>query len=405
MAKKRYRKDQGTYWWLRSESIEITIADLYKMSVDDATKWLVETRYGSTQYMTCPKCRTIDEHYYSEKLNRWKCKACLRYFWPLTDTVFHDAKMPPQEIMATAFLWLTDAGGSPALTVRKQTGKAYLTTFSTLSKIREGLIKGFNVGFLSGEIEMDGSHQSGRRSAEKRGKTLGGKSIDPNNKEEVQAAISEEEEAGEFDPKLGATLPKDRRFVLTARSRHPEPGKGALATRVVVAKLENSDSIAEMVRTKIANKESKLETDADTAYTAIGAVMFDGNHSTVNHSDEFVAADGTTNNNAEEFNFRLDRAEKGVYLNLEPKYLLDYAVENAFRADTRRMKNGEQLRHLFKLICSVGISEYWRGFTHGNHRKVELLVLGEEPAPSSGKPKAVRTGSHSSVPTSVRPPR
>lgn len=107
------------------------------------------------------------EHYYNEKLNRWKCKACLRYFWPLPDTIFHDAKMEPQEIMATAFLWLTDAGGSPALTVRKQTGKAYLTTSTTLAKIREGLIKGFNVGFISGEIEMDASHQSGRRSAAK----------------------------------------------------------------------------------------------------------------------------------------------------------------------------------------------------------------------------------------------
>ena len=34
---------------------------------------------------------------------------------------------------------------------------------------------------------------------------------------------------------------------------------------------------------------------------------------------------GENNNLAEELNFRYDRAEKGVYLNVEPKYLLDYA--------------------------------------------------------------------------------
>ncbi len=36
--------------------------------------------------------------------------------------------------------------------------------------MREGLVRGYNVGLLSGDIEMDGAHQSGHRAAEKRGK-------------------------------------------------------------------------------------------------------------------------------------------------------------------------------------------------------------------------------------------
>jgi hypothetical protein len=377
------------------------------MTEKQATKWLVETRFGSAKYMPCPKCRTIDEHYYNTKLNRWKCKVCLNYFWPLTETIFHDAKMRPQELLLHAFLWLTDAGGSPALTIRKQAGKSYPTTFSTIAKFREGLLKAFNIGFLTGEIEMDASHQSGRRSAAKRGVPKAYKSLSAEDTQTLQGIISEEKKMppadGEVDPKSGRRLPKERRFVITARTRNPERGKGALATRVVVAKLEDGASIREMVRTKIASKESKLETDSDPAYGPIGADMFDGHHSTVNHSEEFVAADGSTNNNAEEFNFRLDRSEKGTYLNLEPKYLLDYAVENAFRADTRRMTNGAQLKQLFKLVCSVGVSEYWKGFTHGNHRTVELLVLGAEPAPSSGKPKAAALPVPK--PSEPRPPR
>lgn len=30
-----------------------------------------------------------------------------------------------------------------------------------------------------------------------------------------------------------------------------------------------------------------------------------------------------------------------AHLNIEPKYLLDYALETAFRPDTRRLPNGQ----------------------------------------------------------------
>jgi len=54
----------------------------------------------------------------------------------------------------------------------------------------------------------------------------------------------------------------------------------------------------------------------------------------------------------------MDRAEQGVYLNLEPKYLLDYAVEIAFRAGTRRLSKGMQLRIAPHIALNVGPSEY-----------------------------------------------
>lgn len=53
---------------------------------------------------------------------------------------------------------------------------------------------------------------------------------------------------------------------------------------------------------------------------------------TVGNSKTLSGKKGENNNQAEELNWRFDRAEKGVYLNIEPKYMLDYAVETAFRA-------------------------------------------------------------------------
>lgn len=97
----------------------------------------------------------------------------------------------------------------------------------------------------------------------------------------------------------------------------------------------------------------------------------------------------------------MDRAEQGVYLNLEPKYLLDYAVKTAFRTDTRRLLNGLQLRIALRIALNVGPSKYWRGFTRGRHRKIELLHPAPQAAPSSGPAK----GRHPVTSISGRLPR
>jgi hypothetical protein len=55
-------------------------------------------------------------------------------------------------------------------------------------------------------------------------------------------------------------------------------------------------------------------------------------------------------------------------MNIEPKYMLDYATEIAFRSDTRRLPNGQQLKLALNLAMTVGESEYWKGFTRGHHR-------------------------------------
>lgn len=97
----------------------------------------------------------------------------------------------------------------------------------------------------------------------------------------------------------------------------------------------------------------------------------------------------------------MDRAEKGVYLKLQPKYLLDYATEVGFRCDTRRMTNGEQLKLVLNVALGVGESQYWRGFTRGRHRTHEPTHPLPQPAPSGGPEK----GQHPISSANGRPPR
>lgn len=125
------------------------------------------------------------------------------------------------------------------------------------------------------------------------------------------------------------------------------------------------DPIADAVlRDFVAASESILDTDTSPAYTSAGARFLD--HRTVEHAKELIGPHGNNNNLVEELNWRMDRAEQGVYLNLEAKYLLDYAVETAFRAGTRRLSNGMQLRIALHIALNVGPSKYWRGFTRGH---------------------------------------
>ncbi len=99
-------------------------------------------------------------------------------------------------------------------------------------------------------------------------------------------------------------------------------------------------------------------------------------HRAVTRSKELVGADGENNNQAEEFNFRYDRAEKGIYLNIDAKYLLDYAVEIAFRSDTRRLPNGTQLQIALNMAMSIVPSQVGKLIYGSRHPTRERCIAG-----------------------------
>lgn len=108
-------------------------------------------------------------------------------------------------------------------------------------------------------------------------------------------------------------------------------------------------------------------------------------HLQVNHSETLSGPEGQHNNNAESLSARQDRSEKGVYLNIEPKYLLDYATETAFREDNRRRAPGAQADLALHPALTVGASHFWRGYTHGKHRSYEMLATGNRNYSARGR--------------------
>lgn len=416
LPKKHKRRRAGTATWhMARAAVNFPLDDLYKM--DDVACWefFLATRFGSKDTVRCPYCGSIGRHKLRLKDNRrWKCHGCRSTFSVTTGTIFDRHRLTLRELLIGALTWINSSAGQPALELKRHIDKSYNTTFTLQHKLRESLVRGYNVGLLNGDIEIDGAHQSGYRADEKRGKPQGGitntaaMSVDElKAKAKLMTGVAQERDRqrqsaipeGELDPDFGKRLPKDRRFLISVRKRSGIQGRGAVSSRVAVGVIEDEGVANAVISDFVANKESFLNTDGATAYA--GQEKHFLGHRTVNHSETLVGPNGENNNLAEELNFRYDRAEKGVYLNVEPKYLLDYAVEVAFRSDTRRLPNGTQLRIALNFASSVGVSQYWRGFTHGKHRGTELT----HPLPQPAAPSGPKKGRHPISSRNGRPPR
>jgi transposase-like protein len=430
---KRKRRRSGTAKWHMSRAaVDMSLPQIYAMEDKECLQFLARARWGSVETVRCPHCGTISTHYFRPLERRWKCRACDRAFSVTSDTVFADRKLKLQDIIAGALLWINSAAGQPALELKRHFDKTYNTAFTLQHKMREALMRGYNIGFLSGDIEMDGAHQSGKDSVAKRGRPQTSQADTKDTpREELQAAIestnantanelqaqlestgvkrqkrrnekkkkSSKDPDAPRDPDTRQQFPSDRRQFITVRKRSGVRGYGAAASKVAIAREEEPVALNAVISDFVANGESFLNSDGLTPYVRAGKQFIE--HRQVNHGATLIGANGENNNLSEELNFRMDRAEQGVYLNLEPKYLLDYAVETAFRADTRHMPNGSQLQIALHLALNVGLSRFWRGYTHGRHRTVELTHPHPAPAKASGPAK----GRNPRSPSAGRPPR
>ena len=391
----------ATRWHMSKNAVDRGMDEIARWTDLQCIKHLAAIRWGSFKYQTCPHCSAGDEHYWSTTERRWKCRSCGKRFSVTSQTVWSKHKLPLQKLLMGLHAWMCGASGQPALESRRFFAfGGYNTALTFGGKVREALVRGFNTGFISGVAEIDGSHQSGRRASEKRGRPLGARvtSVEDAEKaavltdsarkkqkrEEKKATL---EAGGREHPEYGAAFPAARRIAITIRRRSGAKGKGADSTRVGIGLAETPDVVQALVDKYVAVPESILATDLGTAYPTVGKQF--KLHLTVNHSETLVSPEGHHVNNAESFGWRQDRSEKGVYLNLEPKYLHDYVTETAFREDHRRLPPGEASDRALYFALNVGLSQHWRMFTHGKHRDFEILAPQNQAAAASGPAKGM----------------
>lgn len=381
---------------MSKDAVDVSVKHFLTLTNRQCVEMMAKIRWGSFKQVVCPHCNTGAEHYFSRKELRWKCKGCGKRFSVTSNTPFAGRRKPLQDLLAALHLWACAAAGKPSLQLRRELAfVGYNTSLTYTGKLREGLMRGYNIGYVSGIVEMDGAHASGRRAGEKRGVPLAYQFAEeePNSDEPREATLTQSGQQRRKRKQIaqgtsllhGGRFPRARRIVFTARRRSGAKGKGAERTLVGVGLAEGPEEVLALASKHVALPESILATDTGKAFTPLGKKF--KLHVAVNHSEAMVGPNGEHVNNSESFTARMDRAEKGIFLNLEPKHLHDYAVEMAFREDHRRLAPGAIAERALNCVLGVGLSHDWRGYTHGKHRNYEHLVRGNQLARPSGPRK------------------
>lgn len=201
---------------------------------------------------------------------------------------------------------------------------------------------------LSGEIHMDGAYVNGY--------------VRPKNRKEDR-----------IDRRLAVNQRPDKRCVFVMRQRVETVGdeiKGSNKTLTFIIKAENQADVSHLAESFV-SKGSVICADESNAYDVLHA-KFDTRR--VNHSQEYRADDGTTNNLAESYFSRFRRMQYGQTHKFGNQYLANYANEAAYREDTRRWTNGAIFTDITKKCAHTKTSRDWCGYWQGNKRQEERLA-------------------------------
>lgn len=341
----------AAHYLLKADARDITLDVIERMSELEVRRMFSVARWGEADRQTCPSCGTIDAHYWKPSRKQWQCKAqgCFKTFSLLSGSKFGDAKLPPKKLLRMLFTFVTHAKGVSAVHMSREHGVSYKTAYVLMQKLREALMVSVDETKLAGLVHVDGAH-------------AGGKVRKANKKTDRQ-----KRQQRDRIPDVVTQLHPNRRILMVGRS--VEPGVGGVRSVVASVTSETASNVVPFVRRHV-EKGSKLHTDESPAYTDLG-LQFD--HRSVNHTTEFQTDDGVDNNQAESFFTRFRRMYFGQLHRMEPKYLIEYASEIAWREDTRRESALAMLEGMLRVTLRTGESAFWRGYHQGHHRAGEIL--------------------------------
>lgn len=308
-----------------------------------------EVRWGTDDEVACPACGVVGKHYFKPTRKQWQCKDCSHTFSVTSGTIFAFHKLPLRVYLAAIAIFTNAVKGISALQLARDLGVQYKTAFVLAHKIRESLMEQREMEKLDGEVHMDGAYVNGH--------------IRPKNKKEKR-----------IDRRLAKHQKPGKRCVFVMRQKCQELAAGAVVgavkTLTFVLKGETQEDVGKLAEVFI-KKGSTICADENNAYDPLHA-KFDTRR--VNHSVEYRADDGTTNNLAESHFARFRRMQYGQVHKFGNLYLANYANEAAYREDTRRWANGRIFTDIMKKCARTLTHRDWCGYWQGNKRQEERLA-------------------------------
>jgi transposase-like protein len=319
------------HFLLSSRAKTLSLAAVFRMSEEQAEDAFRKVRWPDTDGApVCPLCGGVDA-YDCRRPNgapRFRCRACAKDFSITSGTLFASHKMPLRAYLAAIAVFCNEVKGKSMLAMSRDLGVSYKAAFVLCHKMREAM------------------------AAEMKGRTLGG--------EGVEASVDGAYFGGYVKP---ANLKENR---VDRRLSENKSGKRKV---VVIIREHGGASLPAVFKSEsAATNFIRSHLKPGTIVNADEASSWDGLHARfevkrINHSEAY-SLDGACTNWAEEYFSRLRRGEMGHHHHISGPYLLRYAQEAAWREDSRRVANGEQVQRVAHLAMankpSVDFSGYWQ---------------------------------------------
>jgi len=309
----------------------LSLASVFRMSDQEAEATFRAVRWPDTAgEPICPHCGGLDAYEARRPSGslRFRCSACAKDFSITSGTLFASRKLPLRGYLAAIAIFCNEVKGKSMLALSRDLGLSYKAAFVLAHKLREAMAE------------------------ELRGRTLGGE------------GKTAEVDAGYFGGYVKPANLKEHR-----RDRRYRENQSGKRKAVVVIRERNGNSLPAVfrtegqalnfVRSRIA-KGTIVNADESANWNELHA-RFEMKR--INH-EEAYSLDGACTNWAETFFSRMRRAEIGHHHHVAGPYLLRYAQEAAWREDSRRLSNGEQVNRVGTLALrskpSVDFSGYWQ---------------------------------------------
>jgi transposase-like protein len=319
------------HFLLSSRAKTLSLAAVFRMTDEQAETAFRSVRWHETNgAAVCPACGGVDA-YDCRRPNgapRFRCRACAKDFTITSGTLFASHKLPLRMYLAAIAIFCNEVKGKSMLAMSRDLGVSYKAAFVLCHKMREAMateLKGRTLGGEGKEVSVDGAYVGGY--------------VKPANLKENRV---------------------DRRL---AKNQN---GKRRV---VVIIREHNGASLPAVFKTEAAAVGFiRSHVKPGTVVNADEANSWDALHGRfemkrINHGEAY-SLDGACTNWAEEYFSRLRRAEAGHHHHISGPYLLRYAQEAAWRQDSRRVANGEQVTRVAQLAMankpSVDFSGYWQ---------------------------------------------
>ncbi|MFC7475609.1 IS1595 family transposase [Dankookia sp. GCM10030260] len=311
------------HFLLSAPARTLSLTGIMRMSDDQAHGAFVAIRFADNGGEAfCPRCGCTAVYSYTAR-RIWKCKACSHQFSVTSGTIFASRKLPIRDYLAAIAIFVNAVKGISALQLGRDLDVQYKTAFVLAHKLREAISAEHIKGDLSGVVEVDGAYVGGHVRQENEAK-------DRKDRRKVENQSGKRQSVVVVRERGGKTFP----FVV------PREADAVPMIRAVV------------------QPGTTVHADEAAGWDLLHA-YYDTKR--INHSVAF-SLDGACTNQAESYFSRLRRAEWGQHHRISGKYLSAYAVEMAWREDTRRRPNGALHGLVTAAALRHPVSRMWAGY-------------------------------------------